>query len=41
MSEAEARTPVGAAPGDAEYRRFAYQLLAVMMPTRDPVSDDD
>ena len=41
MSEAQALTPAGAVPGDAQYRRFAYQLLAVMMPTRDPIIDDD
>ena len=41
LTEAQGLVPAGAHPGDASYRRFAYQMLAALMPYTDPTIMDD
>ena len=41
LTEASGLVPAGAHPGDPAYRRFAYQMLAALMPYYDPTIADD
>jgi hypothetical protein len=41
LTEAQGVAPASARPGDAAYRRFAYQMLAALMPYHDPTIADD
>jgi hypothetical protein len=41
LTEAQGLVPPGAQPGDPAYRRFAYQMLAALMPYHDPTIADE
>ena len=41
LTEAQGLVPAAARPGDPAYRRFAYQMLAALMPYNDPTLMED